>query len=324
MTPIDETDERELNPDEESDGRATEGSDADAGFHDEARSWQDEVEFEGDASPQIADADLDPTLGYDLAETDGVEDRSLGPWLWALLAVVVLAVAGWWWWSNRNQPEAQVDAAPPPARETSQPRPAEPVQLPELDASDQFVRQLVSEVAAHPALTRWLASDALVRRFVGAVEVIASGGVPRDNLDFMSPDSGFQAEAAGPDSWRASASGHQRFDQLLQVMQLVDPADAARIVKTITPLTDEARRDLGYPEGDFRAALDRAVTHLVRVSPQLASEPLVREGELYLYQDATIEEGLSSAQKAFLRLGPEQAAWVRAWLQRFHNALVAS
>lgn len=322
MTPIDESDPRER-PDDLPGDEPVEESAVEASGEGEARSWQDEVEIEADADtpPQIADADLDPTLGYDLAEADAGEDRSIAKWLWILLGLVVLGVAVWWWWSSRTQPAPIADTTQAPTREASEPTPTAPAELPELSASDEFVRGLVAEVAAHPALTRWLASDRLVRRFVGAVEVVSEGGVPRDNLDFLSPESGFEADAAGPDRWRAAAGGHQRFDQLLQVMQLVDPADAARIVNTIAPLADEARRDLGYPEGGFRTALDRSVAHLVRVSPQLASEPLIREGEIYLYQDATVEEGLSSVQKALLRLGPEQAAWVQAWLHRFHDAL---
>lgn len=317
MTPTDENDDRDMTPDEAPDRKQPD----EAGKEPD---WQNEVEIETEDSPKIADADLDPTLGYDITEGDGGDDRSVGTWLWILLALVVLAVAGWWWWSQRTQPQPMDEAPSAPTRTATEPRPAAAVDLPELSASDDFIRQVVAEVAAHPALTRWLARDRLVRRFVGAVEVVGEGGVPRDNLDFLAPDAGFESRAAGTDRWQATTASHQRFEELLQVLQLIDPADAARIVGTITPLADEARRDLGYPEGGFRGALDRAVVHLVRVSPQLASEPLVREGEIYLYEDPNLEEGLSPAQKALLRLGPEQAAWVQAWLHRFHDALSAS
>lgn len=320
MTPTEEDGKREMIPDQAPDREQPDEGDEDGKEPD----WQDEVEIETEDSPKVADADLDPTLGYDITDADGGDDRSIGAWLWILLALVVLAVAGWWWWSNRTQPQP-TDETPSAATRaaTTEPRPAAAVELPELSASDDFVRQVVAEVAAHPALTRWLAHDRLVRRFVGAVEVVGEGSVPRDNLDFLSPESGFEARAVGTDRWRASTASHQRFEELLQVLQLIDPADAARIVGTITPLADEARRDLGYPEGGFRGALDRAVAHLVRVSPQLAPESLVREGEIYLYEDPNLEEGLSPAQKALLRLGPEQAAWVQAWLHRFHDALSA-
>lgn len=290
---------------------------------DDGRSWEEKVELEGTDAEVSGDADLDPTLGYGMSGLDEGPQRRSRIWWWALLAVVALAVAGWWWWSERNHAaQTQATGLPSPAAEPG-PQATRAVQLPELAASDEFIRRLVGEIAAHPALTRWLAHEGLVRRFVGAVEVVAEGEVPRDNLEFLVPDEGFQAQAAGPDVWRTASSSHQRFDELLSVMQLVDPADVARIVRTMMPLANEARRDLGYPQGEFRLALDRAIAHLVRVSPQLAAEPLVREGEMYLYQDATIEEGLSSAQKALLRLGPEQAAWVQAWLHRFHDALAA-
>ena len=285
--------------------------------------WDDEVSLEADGSEQIADADLDPTLGYGLTEAENQPGSTIRLWLWALLAAVAVALGAWWWLSRGAEPGEQTSTPAPQAAAPSRPEPEEPIELPELNASDEFVRHLVGGIAANATLTRWLANEDLVRRFVGSVEVVAEGGVPRDNLTFLVPDSGFEAEAAGVDRWRTSAASHQRFEELLTVMQLVDPADAARIVHTITPIADEARRELGYPEGGSRGAIDRAVAHLVKVSPQLASEPLVREGEIFLYQDPTIEESLSPAQKALLRLGPEQAAWTQAWLRRFHDALAA-
>src|SRR5262245_40914703 len=45
--------------------------------------------------------------------------------------------------------------------------------LPELDASDAFVRKLVQALSANPAWATWLATEGLVRRFVVVIDNVA-------------------------------------------------------------------------------------------------------------------------------------------------------
>ncbi len=288
--------------------------------------WQDQLGPAAEEEPTVPlNSENEPTLalGYG-ADRNRNRSPDSFRWRWIALAILLLGAAGWWFMSRgRSIEKPTVEASAPTAAQQTE-KLEQALDLPELDASDALIRQLVAQIAAHPALTRWLANDNLVRSFTSGVEVIAEGQVPKDSLGFLIPNSGFSTDAAGVDSWRPSVASRQRFEELVAVMQLVSPADAARIVRSIEPLSDQARRDLGYPQGDSRSALDRSVAHLVRVSPQLASEPLIQDGEIYRYQDQTLEEALSPAQKALLRLGPEQAAWVQGWLHRFHDALASA
>ncbi len=263
----------------------------------------------------------EPMLIHTADEDDSHQPRFRGWWLLAPIAIVLIALGFWWWWERPDTP-------PPPSVSTNSSsitnEPARSTELPSLDASDAFLRQLVGQIAAHPTLAKWLASESLVRNLVASTEILAEGQLPRDSASSLVPQEAFSVTASGTDTWRPSAGSRGRFEDVLAVLQVVDPADAARIAKTIAPLCDEARRELGYPEGNYRSALDRAVAHLVRVSPQIASEPLIQDGEIYRFADPDLEESLSPAQKALLRMGSEQAAWVQGWLHRFHDALAAT
>ncbi|RPH94952.1 MAG: DUF3014 domain-containing protein, partial [Lysobacterales bacterium] len=97
-------------------------------------------------------------------------------------------------------------------------------------------------------------------------------------------------------------------------------AELAAAVRNYRPLLDEAFRQMGYPEGDFLQRL-RAVIEEVLAAPE-PRQPirLVKPEAYYVYVDPELE-ALSAGQKALLRMGPANAARVKAWLAAFRDAL---
>ncbi|MGD8496981.1 MAG: hypothetical protein PVF05_12455, partial [Gemmatimonadales bacterium] len=97
-----------------------------------------------------------------------------------LLVLIVLLGGAWYWFAMRDG-----DGGPfrgPVAGDTAE-RAAAPdsaIDLPPLSASDEFVRRAAAELSARPALAEWLATDSLVRAFVGAVVKVSAGLSPRD------------------------------------------------------------------------------------------------------------------------------------------------
>ena len=82
----------------------------------------------------------------------------------------------------------------------------------------------------------------------------------------------------------------------------------------------EAYRELGYPEGDVDAAVQRAIVHLLQ-TPEIAPDAPIEPSALqYKYSDPRIE-GLSAAQKQLLRMGPENVRRIKAKLREIAVAL---
>ena len=120
--------------------------------------------------------EIDPGGDYD-GLSSGYDDeppapRSKPPWLW--IALAVLAVAAILWWFLRTPPAPQDELAAPTPPVSAPARPAEDLEpaasrfsgpLPELNVSDEAVREIVATLSAHPKILTWLARPELIRIF---------------------------------------------------------------------------------------------------------------------------------------------------------------
>lgn len=270
----------------------------------------------------------------------------------ALVVALVLAVGGglWYWLASRDGGDGVIragDPGDPPAARAAPADSAAP-ELPPLDASDALVRDLVAGLSSRPRLAEWLATDRLVRRFVGAVVSVAAGTSPRDELEFLGPEGEFRVrrpgggdgagagdgepaagEAVGGDASGAAGrpavidpASYDRYDPVAATFVSLDTEGTAEIYRRLRPLFREAHRELGFSEGSFDGTLARAVENLLAVPIPDGPVEVVpaAEGTDWAYRDAELE-GLSPAQKHLLRMGPENVRRVQAKLRELARAL---
>jgi hypothetical protein len=83
----------------------------------------------------------------------------------------------------------------------------------------------------------------------------------------------------------------------------MDPAGLARVYAILKPRLVEAYKELGHPEGDLDAALERAIVHLLQ-APVVEDPVALRPRVLSFRYDREDLEALSAAQKQLLRMGP--------------------
>jgi Protein of unknown function (DUF3014) len=204
-------------------------------------------------------------------------------------------------------------ASPPPATDTT------PRELPDLADSDRFVRPLVEQLSEHPELARWLTPDRLVERFVTTVVNVADGGSPRSQLSALDPGQAFTAAERGGELYVAGDSYH-RFDTFVEVFTSLDTAAGVRLYRELEPLFDEAYGELGYPSGDFDAALAKAIDHILATPIPSGDVEVERRAGAYTFVDPALEH-LSLAQKQFLRMGPSNMRQVHAKLRLMRTAL---
>ena len=273
------------------------------------------------------------------------------------LVVAVLALAAWYFLGTRppaveetasplpiaaQEPQtatgpaaapatAPTDAEPASAGADTAPAPAiEPVPLPELAASDAMA---LATLAGLAPLTDYLAQDAVISRIVATVDALGGRRVPDVIQAVRGPDGAFLALALDqPDPEMRNEAGdllpqfaidsanYLRYTVFVELLETVDPAELAAAVRSYRPLLDEAFRQMGYPEGDFLQRL-RAVIDEVLAAPE-PRQPihLVKPEAYYVFVDPELE-ALSAGQKVLLRMGPANAARVKAWLAAFRDAL---
>jgi hypothetical protein len=239
--------------------------------------------------------------------------------VFGVLVIAVVAIYLLWIRPSTEDPVVdQVVEAPTPAPEPS-PTPTLAERLSErlagttLRTSDAVVRELVEELSSNPKLVAWLANEDLVRRFVAAVDNVANGISPTTQLDFMRPKGKFKVvEKSG--LTLIDPSSYDRYDLATQIFVSLDTEGAVTLYRELEPLIDEAYREISPPGSRFSDRLETAVEHLLAAPPPEGNPRVERKVVTYVYADPTLE-GLSSAQRQLLRMGPDNVTQIRAKLR---------
>lgn len=255
---------------------------------------------------------------------DGPRGGGIGfPAILAAVAILVIAALGVLFLVFQRTPRPTATPLPiaaGPAPGTPAPTPTPAVVLPPLDDSDGFVRQLAAALSSHPELARWLAQTPLVRRLTAVVDNVANGETPRPHLEFLAPRQRFKVKGRPPRQTVPDPAGFAGYDLFADALSSVDASMAAASYRTLAPLFEAAYVELGHPGGGFAQALERAIAALLAVPVLREDVALVPHATGFRYQDAGLE-GLTAAQKQFLRIGPRNVRIVQAKLAELRSAL---
>ena len=261
-----------------------------------------------------------------------------------IIAALVMAGIGgaWFWWSKQKQepppaPEpprmAQpVDAAPaeptPPAEpaiqhpiaEAEEPEPAAQP-LPPLDESDAYIRNALEGLLGRKQVQSFLNLGRFARSFVATVDNLAREHAPLHLWPVVPTPGEFEAAARGGNTVIGNRNA-ARYAGIVRLAEGVDTRRLVRIYRRLYPLFQEAYVDLGYPGQYFNDRVVEVIDHL-RATPTI-TEPIglklveLPEGQkatrrLYQFVDPALE-ARSAGQKILLRMGPENAARIKAKL----------
>lgn len=250
------------------------------------------------------------------------DKESMKPWILAAVAVIVVAAAAAWFsvsWRQQAQPTPSSAAAPP-----AEPAPpplgatAAPIELPPLADTDALVRQLVRALSAHPTVTRWLATDGLIRNFVVVVENIAYGALPSRHVPALRPREPFRT-IAGEDELTIDPRGYERYAAIAAAAESIDASGAARLYTSLKPRIEDAYAELGRNE-PFDAALERAIVALLGTPALEGRVSIVPKGIVFGFEDPRLER-LTPAQKQLARMGPANARTIQRKLREIAAAL---
>ena len=196
--------------------------------------------------------------------------------------------------------------------------PAEFGPVPELNASDEFVRALVRTLSQKPEWAAWLASGNLVRTFVVSVDKIAVGSSPAKELKPAAPAGKFQTLGSGADL-RIDPRSYDRYNAVVNAVDAIEPEAAARAYRRLSPLMQQAFDELGYGNLSFDDRLARALGLLVDTPVPDGDVMLRATSVTFQFADPELE-ALSPAQKHLLRMGPHNMRLVQSKLRAFARA----
>ena len=221
---------------------------------------------------------------------------------------------------------------PPPvtqAPEPAQPAPASPPRIEHpieqvqtepgappqatLDASDPAMREALASLFRGNKLPEFVQPMSLIRNIVATIDNLPRiKAAPR--LWPVQPMSGALSTINAGDELVIAADNSARYAPVIALVEAVDTKQLVAIYVRFYPLFQQAYRELGYPNGYFNDRLVFVIDHLL-ATPQVNSPiALVQPKVLYQYADPELE-ALSAGQKAMIRVGPDNAAVLKAKLR---------
>jgi len=250
-------------------------------------------------------------------------------WWWigggvALVCVAVLLVS---WWFSRSEtgetPPAAAIAPPVSAPSIQNPVPNQgakpPEALPSLDASDAPLHASLSSLGGTQGLEPLLRPEMLVRHIVVTVDNLPRKRVAVE-LRPVRPVPGHFGATGDEQASTLDPANYARYAPYVKLAQQIDLQQFAALYFHYYPLFQQAYQNLGYPNGYFNDRLVAAIDDLLAAPDLPGPVELVRPNVMYLYGDPKLED-LSAGQKVLLRMGPDNAAIVKARLREL-RALV--
>jgi Protein of unknown function (DUF3014) len=255
--------------------------------------------------------------------------------LWVPVAVVAVGAAGYLIWQMTREvglkPEPPRAEAPPPAPATpAEPQVRHPIEqarpqaqaadtapLPPLAESDKLVQDALTSLIGADSVRTFLNVDGFVRRVVVTVD-----NLPRKKVALrqwpVQPTAERFLTAGKDDGVSLDPSNARRYAPFVQLVESVDTGKAVALYVRFYPLFQRAYADLGYPDHYFNDRLVEVIDHLLATPTVTGPIKLARPWVMYEYADPALESR-SAGQKILVRMGPENAARLKAKLREIRQ-----
>ena len=242
-------------------------------------------------------------------------------------AVLALLAAGFYWFVLRGRFE------PPPPPPVSQPTapakkdgpqfpieaPAKP--LPKLGESDGALREAIAGLVDPASLAKFFNLEDGIRKIVATVDNL-SREIVAERVRVVKPIGGPLLVTGKDDTLAISPKNAARYTPFVRMVGAIDTSKAVAAYVYLYPLFQQAFVELGYPDAYFNDRLVEVIDDLLEAPEPKGPVKLVVPKVLYQFADPELE-ALSSGQKMLIRVGPENAARLKAKLKEIRAAVTA-
>ena len=253
--------------------------------------------------------------------------KSTTAWVVASIAFTAALIFSARWYTTGTSaiappPVAQTPESAPAVSPPSPPKIEHPIERVQaepgpstqatLESSDIAMREALAGLFAGK-LPAFVQPMNLIRNIVATIDNLPrSKAAPR--LWPVQPTSGALATISAGDNLVIAADNSTRYAPAVALVHAIDSKQLIAIYVRFYPLFQQAYRDLGYLDGYFNDRLVAVIDHLLATPSVRQQIALVQPKVLYQFADPELE-ALSAGQKAMLRIGPENAAVIKAKLR---------
>jgi hypothetical protein len=217
-------------------------------------------------------------------------------------------------------PPASAPASPGIENPVPSPPSAAPTPLPPLNDSDPAIKDALGEALGNDAL-QYLVPESIVRHLVVTIDNLTRQKAPAAKRPTASPGGPFLTEG---DELHATLDpkNYARYQPMVNAVRKLDMQRVADVYLRFYPLFQGAYQDLGYPNGYFNDRLVAVIDSLLAAPAPAGPIELTRPNVTYVFADPTLE-ALPAGQKLLIRMGPDNAAVIKAKLKELRAILSA-
>jgi len=194
--------------------------------------------------------------------------------------------------------------------------------LPPLEESDNRIKEILIEVFGDNLVSQFFTQTGIIHRFVATIDTL-----PRKKLAhkfrIIPPTPGnFLVQKDSSDKITVDPENFTRYSTYMQLYNMVETEQFVKWYTHFYPLIQEAYDALGYKDRYFNDRFIFVLDHLLETPEVIGTIQLVQPKVFYEYADPALER-LSAGQKILLRIGPANAAIVKAKLAEIRTELAA-
>ena len=221
-------------------------------------------------------------------------------------------------------PEAVIPSAPEPEAEPQvkpqQKLVSKPPQLPDIDNSDDFIRDRLLLINSKPEFSTWVKTDDLVRRTASYFDGLSNGVILSKILPLTPPEGKFATHKSDGSIW-LNAGNYERYDRTINAIANTDMASIAKMFHFSRPLLETAFSEMGYNPRQMDGIVLQAIDMVLATPIIIEPIKLTRESVIYKFADPALE-ALPPIQKQLLRTGPENTKHLQQQATALRNALL--
>jgi hypothetical protein len=222
-----------------------------------------------------------------------------------------------------SAPQPQTASAPQPAASAASAPlrlPASTASLPALRDSDAYALRELSGLLSKPGVD-WLVPRHLILHLVATVDNLTRTVVPLQVWP-VHPVPGALRTTGQGDAMALAPDNASRYAAYVQMLTAITPQRAVAVYLRLSPLFEQAWRELGHPHSVFNERLLTVIANLLQ-APEPQGPVLLRQPKvLYTYADPALEAA-PAGQKILIRMGLQNERAVKDWLRQFRQALLA-
>ena len=222
--------------------------------------------------------------------------------------------------SDSGETDDAVDSASEPASSTDQ--------LPSLDNSDQPLRESLESTVSPSRFEEFFIPESLIRHFVVTIDNMTRAKLP-EKYDFTQPPPGSfrvkqitPADSAEVPRYRIDPANFERYERYVVMAETVSLDKMVAIYQRYYPLFQSAYEELGYPDRYFNDRFVEVIDHLLATPDVDRPVELVQPKVFYQFAEQRLED-MSAGRKLMIRIGPDNAARIKARLRDLRQHLTS-